>query len=143
VCRLLFNVIRSMSEEWSSPVVYPPLDETQVDALEILRNTLDEEDDEAIDVAFHNACYKLYAHERHDYRISEDLDKLFSPVNIFLIYLSFGGNGNFKVPSVITGNCAALEYSIRSVMLIQVDSLAKINHASAFEYVILHLLPIL
>jgi hypothetical protein len=129
-----------MSEEWSICVPYPPLDPSQVDALQILRDALEGEDHEAIDVAFHNACYILYAHERHKYLISENLDKFFSPVNVFLVYLSFSANGNFQTPSTITGHCAALEYSIRSVILVQVDSIAKTQHVSTFEYVHLHLL---
>lgn len=138
VCRLLFNVIRHMSPGWTSRVPYPPLDPTQIAVLQNLLHALHEEDQKAIDLAFHDACYVLYAHERHQYLVSEERDQFFSSVNIFLVYLSFSANGNFQVPSTITGHCAALEYSIRSVILVEVDTIARTRHVSAFKYVILY-----
>jgi len=117
-------------------VPYPPLDPSQLEVLQNLRDALDHDDHKAIDKAFHYACYVLYAHERHQYPISEHLDKFFSPVNLFLVYASFCENGNFEAASMITGTCSALEYSIRSVMLLEIDFIAKEQHMSTFQYVI-------
>jgi hypothetical protein len=127
-----------MSPEWLSPVCYPPLDQIQIDQLQTLRDTVDLEDEEAIDTAFHNACYVLYAHERHLYAVSEALNKFFSPVNLFLVFMSMLPNGNFRPAGEITGSCAAFEYSIRTVMLVEVDCISKLDHVNTFKCVFLY-----
>lgn len=137
VCRLLFNLIRSKTSEWPVPVRYPPLDQVQMTALQGLRDVLDQGDEEAIDTAFQRACYILYAHERHQYPISEGLCKFFSPVIVFLVYSCMGKDGSFQLASEMTGKCAALEYSIRCVMLVEIDRISSAQHVRTFEYVYL------
>lgn len=135
ICRLLFNLIRSMTPTWSTPVRYPVLDSSQIETLQTLRDELHQDDQDAIDTAFHNACYILYAHERHQYSCSAHLHTFFSPVNMFLVFSSLRADGTFCPASEITQMCAALEYSIRSVMLVEIDCISKIKSTKTFESV--------
>lgn len=137
VSRLLFNLIRSMTPEWPVSVRYPPMDPLQITALQELRNVLDQDSEEAVDAAFHQVCYLLYAHERHQYPISEGLCKFFSPVIVFLVYSCMGKDGSFQLASEMTGKCAALEYSIRCTMLAEIDRISQAQHVRTFEYVFL------
>lgn len=132
VTRLLFNILRSLSPTWISPVHYPPLADAQKTIFNSLRTELDGTNLDAIDQAFHAACYTLYAHERCQYPIKEAFH---SPVMIFLMLHSVRSDGSFRLASQITGICAALEYSIRATMLVKLQSVSDAQNISVFEYV--------
>lgn len=130
VCRLLFNIMRSMGPDWGQRAPYPPLDESQNTAIDTLRADLDGDDEEKIDTSFHDACYLLFAHERHQHACSANLGRFFSPVNLFLIYSAMLPSGSFRLAGEITTVCAALEYVVRGVMLVEISCRAKVKATS-------------
>lgn len=122
-----------MDAAWKGSIRYPLLDRAQDALLVKLRAALDTNDHVLIDSALHEACFSLFAHERHQYSVSSALGKFYSPVNIFVVFQSLRINGSFRLASEITGICAALEYCIRATMLVEIDATAKDDHVSSFQ----------
>ena len=126
-----------MSDSWDSPVQYPPLDEQQKPPLDALRKALDKQDNhKAIDIALHEACFVLFAHQRFQYPTSAALGKHFTPVVVYITYHSLLESATFKRPSAITHDINPLMYSIRGTILTRVVNVAKERGVSVFEYVL-------
>lgn len=136
MCRILFNVLRTIDPTWKGLLRYPALDESQNHLLVQLRRELDHGDEDSIDSVFLKTCYSLFAHERHQYPVSMNQGKFFSPINLFVVFYSLNENGGFRIASEITTLCASIEYFIRAVMLKKIDVISKEAGISSFEYVI-------
>jgi hypothetical protein len=132
---LIFNVVRSIEDGWSYRVSYPELDPTQKEKIQELVGLLSGSDIPAIDLAFHRACYTLFAHRRHQYPTSRVLDKFFSPVNAFVVYISIREDGTFKKAGDMTQGFAALIYAIRTTMVIETVDISKRKDIDVFEYI--------
>lgn len=124
-----------MAPTWPSLLRYPALDNVQNQLLTQLRRELDQGDHDSIDRALHQVCYSLFAHERHQYPVSANQGKFFSPINLFVVFYSMKENGGFRVASEITSLCAGIEYFVRAFMLIQLDTISKESKVSSFECV--------
>lgn len=126
-----------MGEDWESPVYYLVLDTVQREKLEALNRLLPDGDPNTIDIAFHRACYILFAHHRHQYPTSRNLDKFFSPVNVFMVYTSVEDSeeegGGFKKAGLMTQSFAAIVYAIRATMLMEVEEISQRQNTSVFE----------
>ncbi len=131
--RIIFNLLRAREDSWPGIVKFPELDDSQNELLTQLRTELDGEDENTIDDLYHEVCYSLFAHERHQYPASAKLGKFYSPVNMVLVFLSLHVKGHFRPASEITTICAALEYTIRATMLVELETVSKNNGTSSFE----------
>lgn len=132
VTRIIFNVLRAREATWPGTVKFPDLDESQNELLAQLRTELDGEDEHAIDGAYHEVCYSLFAHEHHQYPVSIKQGKFYSPINLCLVFLSLRLDGSFRSASEITTICAALEYAIRATMLFEVETVSQNSGTSSF-----------
>ena len=124
-----------MAPTWKGLLRYPALDDSQNQLLIQLRRELDQGDHGSIDRALHHVCYSLFAHERHQYPVSSNQGKFFSPINLFVVFYSLKEHGGFRIASEITTLCAAIEYFVRSFMLIRLDAISKETRVSSFECV--------
>ena len=132
--RLVFGVLRQLDPSYSHVYRYPPLHETQILPLRILKTGLDNQSPMADMVSvFQKACFSLFAHHQHVYETSRDLDQFFSPVICFLVLSSVPENGGFRPPSVITQTMAHIMFSIRAVILFEIKEKAKKDNISISE----------
>lgn len=116
---LVFNCIRFyVREGWSSEYRYPDIDDSQIQALRVLEQSLDDESSlEDIDSAFHKVCLALLAHEKDDFDTSRLLDSnFFSPVICFLVVHCITETGGTPNSSGISNVVAPIMYAIRTAI---------------------------
>lgn len=133
LCRLLFSVLRSISATWNKSVRYPKLSESQRIKFQTLSKELSGGSDKAIDAAFHEACYAVFAHERQPDKSMKSNWKFFSPVNSFAVYASVRQDGSFEKASRITQTLAMLMYAARATMLFESKKISDERVISIFE----------
>ena len=132
----MFNVIRSISPGWDSPVTYPPLAEHQKDALQaLLAATTTDKSDEDIDSIFDEACFTIFAHHRWQYPETKGSGKIFSVVCAFSIFSSVRGAGFYARSTTITQTLAKLIYANRSVIIKRTKEISDRESCSMFAYV--------
>src|SRR6266568_2612696 len=126
--RFVFNCLRFyVREGWTSSYKYPNMDISQIQRLQLLDDALDQEQSEKeIDQLFHQACYSLFAHEKHMYPASnESGTNFFSPVICFLVLHCVSENGSTPFSSSISNVVAPIMYSIRACVFREILDLRK------------------
>jgi hypothetical protein len=97
-----------------------------------------EETDENIDQCYHDVCFSLFAHQKHEYDCTFLLSsKFFSPVICFIVTHCISENGGTLNSSGITNVIAPIMYSIRATILRESLINVSSQRISTFQYVFL------
>ena len=140
---LVFNALRFYCRTgWTTKYRYPDLDPSQLACLQNLSDALDQPMEAEIDDLFHQVCYILFAHQKHQYPASRALNNFFSPVICFLVLHCLKENGGTPDTSGISNVVAPIMYSIRACVLKKVLAIRTLKGISAHEYVFAHQLSI-
>ena len=132
--RLIFGLLRQLDETYSHKYRYPPLHESQVGRLQVLKTALGDETSMAdLILLFQAACFSLFAHHQHMYETSRELDQFFSPVICFLVLSSVRERGGFRLPSVITQYIAHIMFAVRSTVFWEIKKKSRIDNISVSE----------
>lgn len=83
--RLIFNCLQFyVMKEWTSKYKYPNIESLQLAVLKGLYQSLEPGNDDLED-RYHDVCYMLFAHEKHQHETSWKANKFFSPVICFVV----------------------------------------------------------
>ena len=126
--RLIFNCLRFyVREEWTSLYRYSNLDSSQIQWLHQLESAFDQgKTEKEIDKVYHQACYTIFAYEKHAYTASyESGTNFFSPVICFFVLHCITETGSTPFSSAISNIVAAIMYSIWACIFREILDLQK------------------
>ena len=131
--RAIFSFVRFyVRSDWPTKYIYPLINTIQFHALKQLDLAFTEEKTlKEIDSLYHEACFLLFAHEKHQYSTSHRSTNLFSPVICFIILHCVGEKGNTAHSTTISNVVAPIMYSIRACIFRKVLELMKLKTIGA------------